>query len=300
VLGLEGVRPEPPFDEQLPSPPAWGLDRPLWWVVLIVLACGGVGGVATLDAMNPHRNAEMTAHEQGDTIRRALGWRPVGGPAASELADACGVELLTATEAFDLGAASGKVSAEPPSAAAVATFVPLLGRELGRYPGRFLPRCNLRRVLLCGRLSQEGQSIPSLPNVEGTLLLDLTGDEAYVRHLVHHEVFHFFDHADDGHLGNDEAWAALNPPRFRYGDGGRSMRTPGTAVFDAPLPGFVSLYATSAVEEDKAEVFALALSEPALASSFQARDPILAAKLTEARRRLDVFLPAAWDRLLRP
>jgi hypothetical protein len=294
------VRPEPPFEEQLPSPPAWGLDRPLWWVVLIVLACGAVGGVATLDAMNPHRNAEKTAHEQGDTIRRALGWQPIGGPLASELADACGVELLSATEAFDLGAASGKVSGEPPAPAAVEALVPLLARELGRYPGRFLPRCNLRRVLVCQGLYQNGQSIPSLPNVEGTLILDLSGDEAYLRHLIHHEVHHFFDHADDGHLGGDQAWESLNPPRFRYGDGGRSMRTPGSAVFDAPLPGFVSLYATSAVEEDKAEVFALALSDPARAAAFRARDPILDAKLTEAHRRLDAFLPADWARLLGP
>ena len=77
----------------------------------------------------------------------------------------------------------------------------------------------------------------------------------------------------------DRRWEALNRTGFSYGYGGRDMRGPEATPMREDLPGFVSLYATSALEEDKAEIFAFMMARPTAMRRLAARDEVIAAKM---------------------
>lgn len=161
----------------------------------------------------------------------------------------------------------------------------------GASPPGLLERIGLWRVVLCRGLTEDGRSIPSLPNYRHTLLFDTEGSPAFLRRLIHHEVFHFADYAEDLNVLHDPAWEALNPPEFHYGTGGRDMRSPRVTAFDDHLPGFVSRYGTSALEEDKAEIFAALLAAPAWMAEQRRRDPILEAKARRVQLVMEGLFP---------
>jgi hypothetical protein len=202
-----------------------------------------------------------------------------------------GVDVLTATRSFRLELAGGPVTGEVPSAGSVDAALVVLGQELGRYSRRCLRAIRFRRVLLCEGLAESGQEIPSLPNYEQSLLLDVRGPAPFLRRLLHHELLHFLDFADDGELARDPAWERLNPPGFSYGLGGRAMRQPGSARFTTETPGFLSRYATSAVEEDKAEVFAFLSTAPEQVRSVMKRDVVVRAKVAAIVRQVGKVCP---------
>jgi hypothetical protein len=142
-------------------------------------------------------------------------------------------------------------------------------------------------------------AIPSLPNYHGALVLDVDADAPFLRRLVHHEVFHFADYADDDQLSRDPAWAALNDRYFVYGSGGRFLRDPGAGCFTDKYPGFVSEYATSALEEDKAEIFAMRMVAPRELDAFASADPIVRAKSRAIEAQLQKLSPALDDSFFR-
>jgi hypothetical protein len=209
-----------------------------------------------------------------------LGFTPIGAPVRN-------VALLDATRAFRIELGHGPihgVAAEPSRLAAARAIVT---RELSRYPATFLDAIRMRGVVFADDLREGEVAIPSLPNVGGLLLLDVAGTESELVRGFHHEVFHF---ADDGSLAPDPAWEALNAPSFVYGAGGRSLRGVWAArELDADgflSGGFVSPYATSGPEEDKAETFAFAVARPAQVRERAAKDPRLTSKLHEIARRI--------------
>jgi hypothetical protein len=199
------------------------------------------------------------------------------------------VPLLEATKPFRLELANGPVHGVPPTPAHFATASAIVRRELSRYPLDFLHRARLAGVVFVDDLAENEAPIPSLPNVGGLLLLDAAGVESDLVRGIHHEVFHFFDVADDGAVSPDPAWEALAPPGFIYGSGGRTMRSVWAALPATNLPGFVSAYATSGVEEDKAETFAFAVARPDLVRARLPTDAVLRAKVRELARRVATF-----------
>lgn len=202
------------------------------------------------------------------------------------------VNLVEATRAFRVGLSRGPVEGGPAPADAPARAV--VRRELARYPESFLRRVHLSGVVFVADLREDGEPIPSLPNVGGLLLLDTGGVESDLVRTIHHEIFHFADLADDGVLSPDPAWERLNPQFFAYGTGGRTSRDPS----GARTPGFVSAYAASGLEEDKAETFAFALARPAALRAILADgDEVLAAKVAEVGRRVARLDPGAVARL---
>lgn len=207
------------------------------------------------------------------------------------------VALLEATRGFEVGLGNGPLRGGVPGDGPARQAARMLARELGRYPKAFLRRIRLNGVVLCAELTESGQPIPSLPNVGGLLVLDVEANEADLVRTLHHEVFHFADLADDGKLAPDPAWAGLNAREFHYGSGGRTLRG-AWAARASDLPGFVSTYATSGVEEDKAETFAFAMARKTELQDRRRQDPVLAAKLGELERRIAALDPAA-ARILR-
>jgi hypothetical protein len=246
--------------------------------------------------------ARELAREADEAARQGMladGWQPIQSGAAAPVAQSVkaslGVELLAATRPFRLTLIGGALSGRAPDAERLERAVRAVAAELARYPKAFLGASRFERVLFCAGLEQAKLGIPSLPNYEHTLLLDVDAPPAFLRRLLDHELFHFADFADDGQVQHDPAWAKLNDHYFVYGDGGRFMRGPGVARLQTNLPGFVSKYATSALEEDKAETFAFMMVAPHAIARIAARDPIVHAKVRAIRAQLVRLSPVIDD-----
>jgi hypothetical protein len=243
------------------------------------------------ELVSPHQGGAL-AHERAadEDVRQdlqAIGWRPPEdgdlGRFGTALAASHGVELLFAAEAFELALPNGIIRGTPPDATLARRATRLVADELALLPPSFVRAIGLRRVVLCGDLAEERLPIPSLPNYRHTLLLDVAASSDFLARLLHHEVFHFADFADDESVLADPGWAALNETSFRYGNGGRSMRNPRSATPTEAIPGFVTAYATSALEEDKAELFSFMMTEPVALGRRAALDGVIAKKREHIR-----------------
>jgi hypothetical protein len=240
-------------------------------------------------AASAEKDAEMDRQARSELL--TLGWAPRG-----ELVP--GVERLVAERPFHVQLAHGTVEGRVPSNAKLARAEAVLTRELARYPAGFLARVHLRRVLFCEDLEEAKKPIPSLPNHAATLLVDVDAGEAFLSRLVHHEVFHFLDFADDRLVTRDPDWERLNVPDFRYEGGGRTVREPSATDPDGGPPGFVTRYATAALEEDKAELFSWLMSDPALVAARAGADAVLRAKVFRLDALVTKFVPRPYVWLL--
>jgi hypothetical protein len=217
--------------------------------------------------------AELTSLGFGSPASEAL--RELG---ASLLASH-GVEIMHAQRDIELALDNGTVTATAPSEPELVAATVLIVDELRSLPAGLLMKSDLSRVLLLSQLAEDRRTIPSLPNYRRSLIIDVDASPAFLRRLLYHEVFHFIDLADDGEVLRDPAWEALNPPGFHYGSGGRAMRDSDASELTSHLPGFATRYATAAIEEDKAELFAFLMTEPAALRAIADRDRFLASKI---------------------
>jgi hypothetical protein len=266
-------------------------------VLLASLVTPSVGLLAA-ELRDPNAERARLAEQADRALRADLleqGFAPLAGSGAVRLAR-LGVEVLAPEREFRIESGAAVLSGEAISARAGERALSTLAAELTRYPAQFLARARLRRLLLCGKLREGSEPIPSLPNYHGALLIDVAADAPYLRRLVHHEVFHFADYADDDQLSRDPAWLGLNDRYFVYGSGGRFLREPGAGRFSHEIAGFVSRYATSALEEDKAETFAMRMSAPQKFAALLAADPILRAKSAALEAQLRKLSGALDDR----
>jgi hypothetical protein len=247
------------------------------------------------------RAEDFDARLREDLLK--LGFQPLrrgaAGAESSRLSESTGIELLAAERAFSLEVGVTRLVGQPAPAAASALAARVIREELIRYPRSFLAAIHLERVVLCATLSEGQLAIPSLPNYAHSLIVDTASSEPFLRRLIHHEVFHFADFADDGNVRSDLEWERLNSPDFNYAGGGRQMREPGSARFDLPFAGFVSRYATAAVEEDKAELFAFAMTAPHARLRDAKRDAVIQKKLVRLETtlaRIDPKIRALFER----
>jgi hypothetical protein len=115
------------------------------------------------------------------------------------------------------------------------------------------------------------------------------------RMIIHHEFFHMLE-TQAGNPFQDPEWDALNPIGFHYGSGGvnalRSSANPPPKVDTSYVGGgFVSRYAMSAVEEDKAETFAYLMVRYGNVMTRARRDEVLASKVELLKQRLQTWCP---------
>ena len=170
-----------------------------------------------------------------------------------------------------------------PTEAELSRYVPTFVARFGAYPPDLVTKARLQRIVLCSYLSVDlhpwdGLAVPE----QHLLFLDVArsaSDERRLTHTLHHELFHLIDHEDDGTL-EDEVWAKLNAPAFRYRRGTAGVPDDPTVLFSKSAPaGFVSKYSTVAVHEDKAEVFASMMAEPNAVWERAKDDVVLRAKV---------------------
>jgi hypothetical protein len=196
------------------------------------------------------------------------------------------IEIVTATSAFAVATQYGKIEGKGAKSEAVESYAATLFLpEFTLYPTALVKRSKLRRIVMCEELLFAGERAAGRPDYEHDVLyLEVSRgnnySEVYQRKLVHHEFFHMIDfQAHGGMYVDDERWSRLNPPNFKYGLGGRST------------PGFLSQYSTTAVAEDKAEVFAFVMAEPEYVALRTQTDPFLKAKVARMRELLAAFSP---------
>lgn len=215
---------------------------------------------------------------------------------ANALARRYDLEFVTASPDFPVALKTGTIAGAEAPKTAVDSYLALFAGEWSLYPPDLVRRSRLKKVVFCRNLAFENQPRTGIPDFEhDALYLDVTRgrhSELYVRKVIHHEFFHIIDLRDDGQLYEDERWARLNPPGFKYGPGGvRLQDDPTVTVTGKEAPGFLNRYGMSGVEEDKAELFAHMMVEPEVVADRARRDAYVRAKVERMRELLEQFSP---------
>jgi hypothetical protein len=226
----------------------------------------------------------------------------------ARLADKYGVQVVVDKEPFPVKTAHGAIDGKAASREELRAYVPLLLFEFNLYPRDLVKKTELKRIVLCKDLTFGGQRRNAVPDFEhNTLYLEVARGRhsgPYMRRVIHHEFFHIIDLRDDGELYRDERWAALNGKGFRYGAGGKEAQGDATvSLAGGAAPGFVNRYSMTAVEEDKAEVFAHMMVGYDQLEKRATRDRVLGLKVRRMAGLLERFSPAVdrgfWQRVRR-
>lgn len=259
--------------------------------LLVILAFGLTAGAALAGRGAPPKE-DPAARAKAELV--AAGLQPVHdgdlAPVCEALERETHVAPLLAQQPFKLTLANGPLEGDPLPPERAKTALSVLRRELARYSPERLEAAGLQRVVLAADLRESGKLISSLPNVSGSLLLDGSVPESFLARLVHHEIFHFLDFADADRHHEDDAWSQENH-LFAYGEGGRSVRSPRASELTDEMPGFLTRYAMSAVEEDKAEVFSLLMTRPADVRGRAHADEVVRAKVRRMNEKLARVAP---------
>jgi hypothetical protein len=205
------------------------------------------------------------------------------------------VQIVNGT-AFPEQLTSGVINGHAATRDAIERYAPLLEQELRLYPRALFARIGLRRIVLCQGLSFAGQLRGAVPDFgHNTYYLDVSRgieNTTYMRRVLHHDLFHIIDWRDDGVLYGDPQWESLNAPGFHYGSGGKNAQNDSSmSVLTEKLPGFLDRYATTGAEEDKAELFAMMMVDPAYVHRRCEADAVLRAKVQRMRELMRSFCP---------
>ena len=166
-------------------------------------------------------------------------------------------------------------------------YLELLEEEWAKYPSSFLAQSPLRQVYIVKRLFLEEQAVEGFAEkTRRVIILDFLRSRSNAlrqRHNFHHEIFH----SVFGRIGQDTDWEELNAEGFQYG----KQKETESDNFDQPRLGFVTNYAMTAIEEDKAEVFGCLMmpSQHKLIRRWMEKDMVLKRKVEYMLRRLHDF-----------
>ena len=168
----------------------------------------------------------------------------------------------------------------------LAKYVSLFYREFNRYPQDFIKNVDLRKVAFVKNLSVGGQyRAAEADSTNEVLFYDVhigSYNETYQKGVIHHEFYHMIEEEINGDpYYQDPVWASFNDPNFKYGSGGTSAYDDSGYENKVLEAGFISVYSTYALEEDKAEIFAN-LMVPELAKEMHSKannDTILDKKI---------------------
>jgi hypothetical protein len=200
--------------------------------------------------------------------------------------------------------ASSGGSAENPTEDEVTRATAAIVRELSLYPDGFLRRAQLKGVVLARDLfvREDGGARGAAAYIfDERFFLDvpnaLRAVQAGARvRFVHHLMWHRLDELA-GTLWKDPEWEALNPPDFKYGvysPGGVHETRAGSGTLTAEFPGFLNLYSTGNLPDDKAEVYANLIATHAWVENRAREDRYLRAKVALIKKRL-AALDAKFD-----
>ncbi|MFL5728403.1 MAG: putative zinc-binding metallopeptidase, partial [Cytophagaceae bacterium] len=140
-------------------------------------------------------------------------------------------------------------------------YVRIFRNEFFKYPRAFVENTRLQKVAMVKNLINQGVSVAAMPDYyQENLYMDIfvgNYDSVYQKHVVHHEFYHMIEQELNGSAYyKDPAWAKFNDVSFVYGTGGIKNRSSDLQPVIHPQNGFISGYAMTGLEEDKAELFA--------------------------------------------
>jgi len=138
-------------------------------------------------------------------------------------------------------------------------------QEWSKYPPEWTKATNLQTITLIkdykyNYMGNKQARAAAPMNYLRTMIYDIgyANSELYMRHVIHHEYVHYFEESYYGDVYHKDAtWANYNTPGFKYGNGGGSCYEEGNSCVtgEHPAQGFVTGYAMSGIEEDKAELY---------------------------------------------
>lgn len=161
------------------------------------------------------------------------------------------------------------------------------------FPVRFLQETRLNTVVLCRNLRLNGQLAGGVASSTGVIVLNVPIHS----HVIYHEMFHIADKQR-----NNSEWTKLNSKQFVYGGNifnadeeslDRSDKRKMTAAKgDTDIrKDFVSDYATTSEMEDRAETFAVMVTDPRQFDKLASANPVLKRKAEKVKAIVREFSP---------
>ena len=213
-----------------------------------------------------------------------------------KIARAYKIEIVVNNPQFPVKTTHGVIDGKSADNKKLATYAALFAPEFQLYPPDLIRRAKVKRFVLCEELAFARGRRGAIPDWDhDTMYYDVASgayNTTYQRKVFHHEFYHMIDFRDDGSVYRDDRWAALNPPGFKYGNGGVSAQnTATTSILTDKYPGFLNHYSTTGVEEDKAEMFANLIVDSAYVMGRAEKDRVLKAKVTRMKELMAIFCP---------
>jgi hypothetical protein len=278
LLAIAGCVPPPPP----PAPPSWPTLEPT----------GGDDGTGHAPLEGPAYNSRVIALRT--TLGRAAIRLELRGKARVLRGSNCdaaeGARLQTGCPRCELAGEH-----DPLDRAALDAIT----AAFDRYPAGALEETRVERVALCAKLDYEDlaerRTAGTVDLRDRRLLINVSpffhrqyesAGSFTVEDIVHHELFHLFEHERmRAQYTDDPEWRLHNPPGFEYAD-------PATA--DDRPHGFVNPYATTNEIEDRASVFQYLMARPDELCEIAKGDPIVRDKVALLRDRIEKLAGAGW------
>ena len=163
------------------------------------------------------------------------------------------------------------------------------------YPADFIKKPDLRQVVVCEDLKYKNKRVGGLTSpTRRTIFLSCESlERSYTfSRMFHHELFHLFDPGINGFLLSDSTWTSLNPAEFKYPGLDSVKVNKGTSLLRRNIPGFVTLYGTASVTEDKAELFSNLICTNAWVEDVLESNDCLALKVQQMKRGIELRCPS--------
>ena len=191
------------------------------------------------------------------------------------------------------------ITAVPEDYSKLYRFLQLFEEEIQRYPESFFKKNRISTIALVKKHFFDKRPIEGLYDTGyNRIFLDFSrnyDNPVLQRHNIHHEIYHMIGYQVDHALDHrDPSWEMLNVKGFAYGDIHKKKVLLNQYNYLASgMPGFVTEYAMTSPEEDKAEIFACLMirAQHKLVNKWVAKDKILKNKISVLKDFIQRFCP---------
>lgn len=167
----------------------------------------------------------------------------------------------------------------------------IVSQELSKYTAANFATLGLKKVYLVKSLYVDGTFRSGMPEAqfEDAVYFDIDAkyftseDGKYMRRTIHHEIRHLADYNQyNTYKPQDSKWLQCNPAQNSYLNSVASMYANPTYAHAAhPSAGFITGYATSGIDEDRAEVYAYYMTDRAYLYKTAIEDASLSCKVAQ-------------------
>jgi hypothetical protein len=252
--------------------------------LLLLVVCASATSPCLAQTAKP--NADIS-----ERSKRIIAWA----------AEAYDVKIVWKGISFPIESGGSKIKGEDVPAEPVDKILPLLERELAKYPPKLVEKSQLNQIFLARNLQNDGikRGGVALRN-KNVFLYDpewMATNKAYGAAGFHHEFFHRIDYECQRDAKGafskpewDTDWTKLNKPGTRY----LNVSKPPANLTSEPtdkLPGFLTRYSTVSPSEERADIFGLMMTNHAFVTKRVKADPVVFAKVKRMRAILEEFCP---------